>query len=479
MRLCLQTTLIRGLLLRYIDSGERDPTNALGSWFEIVLQDDDVSAIRWQSGFFTADGLGHLAPTLERFRSNNGTVAAIVGSNNGDTLLRDMDRLVELLGVPRTGARLGVVSFSGAFFHPKVYHFSRQDGSQAAYIGSANLTAAGVGSLHIEAGILLDTRQGDEIATLQEIADSIDRWFGTAGLPGLTIVDSPLVLAQLLATGVLAAQATPRAQNQAGAPSTSGVPRPGLQPLVRVPTWGPPTTPPSGPSAAPGSIHPSVPGGTPSTTPSAATNRPGFPSYLFFGPGANSGATVGPTALTGHQLPFGANGLVIRLNRDSARHFAGRAGTANISLPVGTLLTLQFGLFHGRFERPRAEFNVLARYLGFTTSFRVADAATGVMAYGFAPGEVGHGDIRLVLPARLCREILREALARGSAVPTEGDLALLEWPTPAHPEFRLSFLEPQSSVFGAAKTLFDRAARDGSLVGDGACWLPAGVSPAW
>jgi hypothetical protein len=214
-----------------------------------------------------------LAPTLERLRRADGTVTAVVGSNNGDTLESDIERLLELLGIPRTNARLGVVSFGGAFFHPKVYHFTRRDGSQAAYVGSANLTAAGVGSLHVEAGVLLDTRDGDEPPELQRISDSIDRWFGARRIPGLTVVDSALVLPQLQASGVLAAQPTPRAQNHTGASANNSSPRPRLQPLIAVPAWGPPAT--AGPRQLPHATHPT--GGTPAPSgahPAGITTAP-------------------------------------------------------------------------------------------------------------------------------------------------------------------------------------------------------------
>lgn len=224
--------------MRYIDSGRRDPASAVGSWFQSIVQAGDVSAIRWQTGFFSADGLGHLAPTLDSLRRTGGTVTALIGSNNGDTLASDIDRLITLMGIPRPNAHLGVISFSGAFFHPKVYHFTRQDGAQAAYVGSANLTSAGIGSLHVEAGVLLDTRAGDGLSQLQQIADAIDQWFAVPNISGLSIVGGSQTVVQLLASGVLAAQPTPRAQNQSGAAAGTGTIRPRLQQLVAVPSWG-------------------------------------------------------------------------------------------------------------------------------------------------------------------------------------------------------------------------------------------------
>ena len=66
-----------------------------------------------------------------------------------------------------------------------------------------------------------------------------------------------------------------------------------------------------------------------------AVPREGFPPYLLFAPGQGS-PTQGAVALSGSSLPTGATGLIIRLNRDSARHFEGRPGTSNFSVPVPT-----------------------------------------------------------------------------------------------------------------------------------------------
>ncbi len=205
-----------------------------------------MAEVRWQSGFYAADGLGFLAPTLDRIREEGGRVVALVGSNNGDTLRGDVARLVSLLGIPRPGAHLGVVSFTGAFFHPKTYHLTRRDGSQAAYVGSANLTSAGVGSLHVEAGVLLDTRQGDDPGVLASVRSAVDEWFSAGGRAGLTVIDGSEVIERLVAEGVLAEAAPPRAVNEGGGGNAGArPPRPRLQALVRVPGWGgAPVSPP-------------------------------------------------------------------------------------------------------------------------------------------------------------------------------------------------------------------------------------------
>jgi NgoFVII restriction endonuclease len=161
--------------MRYLDTGSRDATQAVGAWLQNELT-PDVIEVRWQSGFFAADGLGVFAPTLRRLASDDRTVKALIGSNDGETPRDHVLQLMKLLGVPRSRAELGVVSYSGgAYFHPKVYHLRRTDGSQGAYVGSANLTASGIASLHIEAGVVLDTRDDDPTEVLDQVATAIDK----------------------------------------------------------------------------------------------------------------------------------------------------------------------------------------------------------------------------------------------------------------------------------------------------------------
>jgi len=69
--------------------------------------------------------------------------------------------------------------------------------------------------------------------------------------------------------------------------------------------------------------------------------------------------------------------------------------------------------------------------------------------------------------------------AAGRDTPTIDDLALLEWPTLQDPAFRLTFLDTQSAIYLQALNAFNSAVATGQLVGNGACWLAAGVSPSW
>ena len=103
---------------------------------------------------------------------------------------------------------------------------------------------------------------------------------------------------------------------------------------------------------------------------------------------------------------------------------------------------------------------------------------TNVMGYGFADGESGHGDIRMLVPKDILG-LIQNLSGVQAALPTVGDLALLEWPSPLHPEFRLTLLEPHSEIANAVSGMFNQAVNNGQQVGNGACWLAAGVSPPW
>ena len=170
-------------------------------------------------------------------------------------------------------------------------------------------------------------------------------------------------------------------------------------------------------------------------------------------------------------------GLIVQLNRDSARHFMGRDGTANISIPVATVSTLRFGIY-GKHDRPRAEFNLRLRYVSAGVVIDKGTANTNVMGYGFTAAETGHGDVRLLVPTE-ARSLGQAVTAAGLTPPTAGDIALLEWPTPLDPSFRLSFLDTHSVISQQATALFNTADAAGQVVGNGACWLAAGVSPNW
>lgn len=227
-----------GSEMRYIDSGSRDPENALGAWLEReLLGAASIVTLRVQSGFFGSDALGYFEDALCALGTTNGHTRILIGSNDGQTTRAGVADLLAVAGRPRTGLRIGVVSFQQGFFHPKVFHFQRSDGSSTAYVGSANLTGPGTTSLHVEAGLIVDDRKGDPTDVLDAIAASIDGWF-TTGRPGFyEVIDNadldPLVNARVL--GVVMPPPLKRTVRPVTSQGMASTPGHSLKPLLAVP----------------------------------------------------------------------------------------------------------------------------------------------------------------------------------------------------------------------------------------------------
>jgi hypothetical protein len=205
--------------MRYIDTGARDPEHALGSWLEKnALNDATVRELRWQTAFFDSACLGYFVSLMARLSTFLGVLRVLVGSNDGMTQRDDVEALLAAAGPPRKNRQIGIVSFSNGYFHPKTVHLVRGDRSAAAYVGSANLTQNGVAGVNIEAGLLLDEREGDDASVLDEIAGAIDWWFA-ARRRGLSLVSNSDDVEKLVSAGVLNVPRPPR-------------PRPSLRVLI-------------------------------------------------------------------------------------------------------------------------------------------------------------------------------------------------------------------------------------------------------
>jgi hypothetical protein len=228
--------------MRYIDTGSRDPSHALATWLQTKLT-PSVAEVRWQTGFFNAGPLGLFAPTLQRLAQADGTVHALIGLNEPGIQRDDLMQLVQMLGLPRQYARLGVVQYGNTFFHPKTYHFRRDDGSQCAYVGSANLTGQGV-AWHVEAGLTLDTNDGDPEAVLNQIAAAVDAWFAE-NRAGLHVIASAADIEQLIRDGVLIeVMPQPLAPPAIAAPRGGRRAPPQLSALANLPPLSVPAVPP-------------------------------------------------------------------------------------------------------------------------------------------------------------------------------------------------------------------------------------------
>ncbi|WP_405283435.1 phospholipase D family protein [Gaopeijia maritima] len=460
-------------MVQYIDSGGRDPESSVGSW--LIRESGGIAAVRIQSGFFSHAALAFLKSDLDRLSRDDGIARFLLGSNDGQTLAADVHVAAVALGLPRANAALGIVRFrNGTFFHPKVIHLIRTDGTQCAYVGSANYTEPGIRGIHVEAGVILDQRDGVAAGVLAEIARSIDSWFA-GGRLGYHAVDDVASIPPLVERGIIALEVsrqTPRSPNvpQGAEPAPS---YPSLAPLVAAPEvdFGTlmPDPEPDDTSDEGGAEPPETDPGDERDAPATVT-KAGFPDYLKFSP-EHYGVTSGRAALTDVALAHGSAGLLVRLNRDSARHFFGGPGTSNITIPVDTIGTIRFGTF-GKHARPRAEFSVA---LTFRHDGGVVDGgshSTNVMAYGFADGETGHQDLRMLVPA--AAKDLSEAIGRaGMGQPAPNDFAILTWPTSEEPRLALDFLAPNSQIAARAANVFQTAPRRGRTAGPGACYLSA------
>ncbi len=84
------------------------------------------------------------------------------------------------MGVPRSGAALGVVKYDGAYYHPEDLPRSAIDGSQSAYVGSSQSDQETV-PFYVEAVYRsLDSAEGHPEDVLSDIAAVVDRGLLTA-----------------------------------------------------------------------------------------------------------------------------------------------------------------------------------------------------------------------------------------------------------------------------------------------------------
>lgn len=262
--------------VRYVDTGSRDPKQALGTWLsDVLLAEHPVAAIRVQTGFFGSAALGYFDAALQDLAAVDGHTRLLVGSNEGQMPRAAVENLLAVAGPPRAHLGLGVVSFQTGFFHPKVFHFERADGSITAYAGSANLTPSGVRSQHVEAGIILDTKEGDPQDVLASIAKAVDDWF-TETRGGFYPVGSAADLDPLVDAGVLGVPSPVRSTRKIK-PATGGLQKAQaghpLLPLVAMPaikTPLPPKPPPEEEAAKAGTTEPEVP---PTQPPAPNANR--------------------------------------------------------------------------------------------------------------------------------------------------------------------------------------------------------------
>jgi len=160
-------------MAEYIDSSDEQRSQYVRNWLEINLG-DSAKTFRTQSAYFRYNAIEQFKDTLTTIARTDGIVRFVLGANDGDLY---EDDLMDTLQIVQEGSNtsLTVIRLIGAKFHPKCYHIEREDSTETAIVGSANLTGAGV-SRNIEACVIFDTRTGDSVNLLQRISAGIDLW---------------------------------------------------------------------------------------------------------------------------------------------------------------------------------------------------------------------------------------------------------------------------------------------------------------
>lgn len=475
------------------------PDSTLMHWLNTVL-DDSVVEIRMQTGYFRFAAVQAVAKTLLKAAEDNLLTHVVIGANEGDTTQSDASNLLLRLGLERSNAKYGVVSFSNALFHPKVYHITREDGSQAAFVGSPNFSKPGLNGSNVEAGISLDTSECDPPETLSEIAAAIDRWFQEPKMGGFSEIRTEADIIALVAAGVLSKKRPPRTSggmpSMLGARGVAQTRRPklivlppwpadedeegakdddnGPEPEVNVPPNG--TNGIAGPTQAIDIVEPFEPGGAVAPGLMPVVSRPGFPPYLRFEPESVE-PTYGIYATTGLPLPGNAIGLILKLKRANSRYFRNESGNADVNVPITAAVTIRFGI-SGKHGRPRADITLSVLYIA--DDELIIDGGTvnsNISGYGYTESETGHPDIRLFMPAAV-KGLVGEIKLQDRPLPGEGDIFVLKWPTEDNASYELAFLAPDSGYAVSAAGLYDAADTNHQLDG-GACWLHAGDLPDW
>ncbi len=464
--------------MRYLDTASRQPNATLGTWLkENVTQ--EATALFVQSGFFESDVLGLIEAELTRL-SSAGAVVIVIGSNGGATTRASVDDLVDVLDLPNTRAHVRVIRFSSGLFHPKTYVVERSDRSMAAYVGSANFTADGA-ARHVEAGIALDTRLGDEAATIAMIVNVTRAWLAKGAVDGVHQVECAADVAVLTGQGVLDVSQphpapTPPASGGngtgGGAPSAQGLRR-----LFAIPSRRPRHGTPVGPPPSAKRLAASL-----ATTGAAApgeTQLADYPDSVWFDPTARASPTNGAAGLMA--APFPKPCLIVKLNRQSIKNFWGTPGTSDVNLPLDILPYIRFGV-GGVNLLPKVLFGYEARYVG-DGGLALSDGSgeTNITYVGVGPVPTRtHPDLRLLVPSGIS-ELEPKITGAGAALPDEGDFMVLHLPTKMQPTVRFTFLDRGSSIFRAVDGFYKAEVSAGHGLGStkSAVWAPDTFVPSW
>lgn len=237
-------------MAQYIDSGSGDPAQAIGTWLDEQVV-NGIRGFRGQFGYFAFGALENYVGVLRETAEAGNPVHLVLGSNEGSLLASDLQNTWSVVE-GTTNASLTVVSYRNAFFHPKTIHITRTDTSTTALVGSGNLTEKGLG-VHVEAALILDTDKGDNMTTIQEIADAAERWH-TLTQPSIFPIRSQQDIDDLLTANIIAVLPPPRPVRPTVG-TTSGQ---RTQPLASRPVLWRPKRRPAVPAATPPILQPTI-----------------------------------------------------------------------------------------------------------------------------------------------------------------------------------------------------------------------------
>lgn len=129
--------------------------------------------------YFKWEGLEQIRRSLEKTLRANKTVKIVVGASS-DYGITDWRVLGKLLRLRKRYPNLHLRYYDNPGFHPKLFVFVTSK-KVKILIGSSNLTGGGLGK-NVEANIMLEAKQGEEIAQIVE--KEFEFWFSNA--PKLT-----------------------------------------------------------------------------------------------------------------------------------------------------------------------------------------------------------------------------------------------------------------------------------------------------
>jgi HKD family nuclease len=159
--------------VRYLDVAVDAEAAPFGEWLLPRLEQADVVGLR--TGFLTLDGAEAVVPLLRQVLERGGRVYAVAGDQPEQTdpaALRELARLVAEF----PGRALAYLATPGSGRQNGATYYVRGEHGATAYVGSANLTRAGL-ETNQETGILLNDAD-DDPAVVAAVLNGIMAWCG-------------------------------------------------------------------------------------------------------------------------------------------------------------------------------------------------------------------------------------------------------------------------------------------------------------